>query len=200
MGASVIVTVLVLLCAPAIVAAQALSPSSGDPAAGERLFRARGCIDCHGNDVTTFQRQARPLAGFAAAMWNHFPRMADRIRASRMATPYFTAEEMRDLVAFLSPGTAAVASRAGDPRRGEQVVTDKGCLGCHSTSAPRGPRAGRLADLKGLASPWTVAAQMWNHAFLMELDTQAQARPWPTLTATEMADLLAFLEALMRAR
>jgi hypothetical protein len=41
---------------------------------------------------------------------------------------------------------------------------------------------------------------MWNHAFLMELDTQAQARPWPTLTATEMADLLAFLEALMRAR
>jgi len=43
-------------------------------------------------------------------------------------------------------------------------------------------------------------AQMWNHAFLMELDRQGQRVSWPRFTAGEMADLVAFLQALMRAR
>jgi cytochrome c551/c552 len=199
--------VLMALCAPGIVTAQSRSGPPGDPVAGARLFRARGCIDCHANDVADFQRQARPLDALAAAMWNHFPLMADRIRASRMTTPYFTSGEMRDVAAFLSSGTPdrgpadpSLLGRAGDPGRGEQLVAEKGCLECHSISSPHGKRAGNLADLKGLESPWAVVAQMWNHAFLMELDRQGQRVSWPRFTAGEMADLVAFLQALMRAR
>jgi hypothetical protein len=111
-------------------------------------------------------------------------------------------------VAFLSPGDpgrpaaddARLLGETGDPARGQQVVRDKGCLRCHSVSAPAGPRAGNLADLKGLESPWTVVAQMWNHAFLMELERQGQGGAWAPLTAGEMADLVAYVQALMRAR
>ncbi len=77
---------------------------------------------------------------------------------------------------------------------------DKGCLRCHSVSSPAGQRAGNLADLKGLESPWTVVAQMWNHAFLMELERQGQGVTWAPLSAGEMADLVAYVQALMRAR
>jgi cytochrome c551/c552 len=195
---------LLVLGAPAVVTAQATSDRAADPAEGARLFRARGCIECHAGDVTDLQRQARPLFALAAQMWNHFPHMAERIRASRLATPYFTSSEMRDLVAFLvrnpAPDDLSLVGRAGDARRGERLVADKGCLGCHSITTTHGRRAGGLANLKGLDSPWAVVTQMWNHAFLMELETQSQRAKWPRLTAAEMADLVAFLQALMRAR
>jgi mono/diheme cytochrome c family protein len=179
-----------------------------DPAAGARLFQTRGCQECHAADLARLRERSRSLPALAAAMWNHFPVMAERIRARRMPTPYLTSRELRDLVAYLAPadpGRAGADDRrllgeGGDPARGRQVVTQKGCLGCHSTSPPRGTRAGNLADLKGLESPWTVVAQMWNHAFLMELETQGQKVAWAPMTAAEMADLVAYLEALMRAR
>lgn len=191
-----------LLCAPGIATAQAPSSATMDPVAGERLFSTRRCIECHAADVARFQRQARPLYSLAAAMWNHFPQMADRMRASTVAnTPYFTSGEMSDLAAFLYAGDPVSAQGyVGDPTRGQQLVTDKGCLVCHSMSGAGGARAGRLDGLKGLDSPWSVVAQMWNHAFLMQLETQAQRGSWTRLSAGEMADLVAFLQALMRAR
>jgi hypothetical protein len=141
-------------------------------------------------------------------MWNHFPQMADRIRASNVNTPYFTSSEMSDLVAFLYsgdpyapvPDDSRLLGQVGDPKRGQQLVTDKGCLVCHSISPPGGKRAGSLDDLKGLESPWSVVAQMWNHSFLMQLEAQGQRSTWTQLSVGEMADLVAFLQALMRAR
>jgi hypothetical protein len=103
-----------------------------------------------------------------------------------MPTPYVTGTELRDLAAFLAVGAP---DTVGQPRRGEQVVRTSGCLDCHALSGARGPHAGRLDQLKGLESPWTVMAHMWNHAFLMELETQAQHARWPPLTPTDLADL-----------
>jgi mono/diheme cytochrome c family protein len=199
---------LLILCAPGMAVAQTPSPPTADPVAGARLFRARGCTECHGADLARFRAQPRPLFALTAAMWNHFPVMAERIRTAKRPTPYLTSSELRDLVAFLrseSPERRAsddprLLGDLGDAGRGRQLVTDKGCLECHALSGPGGKRAGSLDALKGLDSPWTVAAQMWNHAFLMELETQGQRVPWVRLSATDMADLVAFLQALMRAR
>jgi mono/diheme cytochrome c family protein len=132
--------------------------------------------------------------------------MGTRIRASQANRPYLTSQEMRDLVAFLSSGTAGAArtdadlvGEPGDAKRGEQLVTVKGCLQCHSLSRPARGRADSFDDLKGIDSPWSVAAQMWNHSFLMQLETQAQKRSWARLSPAEMADVLAFIQAQMRA-
>ncbi len=195
---------LVVLCAPGILPAQPSSSPTGDPSAGARLFRTRGCIECHAGDLARFQRQPRPLYALAAAMWNHFPQMAARIRASSADRPYLTSSEMRDLVAFLypadphdpAPAEPRLLGPEGDPERGQHLVTDKGCLACHSISPPGGKRAGSLDGLKGLDSPWNIVAQMWNHMFLM----QVQRNAWTQLSAGEMADLVAFLKGLMRAR
>lgn len=138
-------------------------------------------------------------------MWNHAPQMSERIRGSDAKRPYVTAREMSDLGAFLYGGDvvrgdARLVGPRGDARRGERLVTEKGCLACHSITRPGGRRAGSLDSLKGIESPWTVVAQMWNHAFLMDLATRAEGYTWTTLTAEEMADLTAFLESLMRTR
>lgn len=181
-----------------VASAQPLAAPAGDPVAGGRLFQTRGCVECHGADLARVQ-QDRSLYALAAAMWNHFPAMAGRIRASTTSAPYFTSGEMRDLMAFLHATDQGPSSPAGDAERGRQLVAAKGCLECHSLSGPAGKHAGSLDNLKGLDSPWSVVAQMWNHSFLMALKTEGQGAGWQQLSTDEMADLVAFLRALMRA-
>jgi cytochrome c2 len=183
-------------------AQESLTPSQ-DPVAGARLFETKGCVQCHaingaggkaGPDLGHVER-SRSYYGLAAAMWNHVPQMAPRIRQSGAERPYLTSDEMSDLVAFLyklRPGERLL-DESGDAQRGQQIVADKGCLECHSLWPPKGKHAGSLNRLKGVGSPWAIIAMMWNHAFLMELKTEEVRGPWPTLSAGEMTDLVAFL-------
>ena len=185
-----------------------------DPVAGARLFETKGCVGCHamngvgGGDGPDLGRTARPRSFYdlAAAMWNHLPHMSRRIWASGADRPYLSPYEMSDLIAFLyapnalgPPGAVEGGERffveSGDPQRGEQLVTAKGCLACHAL--PGGEGGGKIARsfdrLKGSETPWIVLAAMWNHSFLMALNTESQRRAWPRLTSEETADLLAFL-------
>jgi mono/diheme cytochrome c family protein len=184
--------------------AQELFTPTQDPVVGARLFEVKGCVQCHaikgvgGKDGPDLGRleQARSFYDLAAAMWNHLPQMAQRIRASDAVRPYLTPNEMSDLIAFLyGPRSFDEPGEAGDPRRGQQLVADKGCLNCHSLAPPRGKTAGTLSWLKGVDSPWTVMAMMWNHSFLMAVMTEDQKTAWPRLSSGEMADLVAFLRA-----
>jgi mono/diheme cytochrome c family protein len=186
--------------------AQELFNPTRDPVAGARLFEAKGCVQCHaingeggkdGPDLGRLQG-ARSFYEVAAAMWNHLPQMARRFRASGADRPYLTPNQMSDLIAFLYGPRSLDESGpgvSGDPRRGEQLIAAKGCLDCHSLAPPRGKTAGSLTSLKGVDSPWTVMATMWNHSFLMAVMTRDQNTPWPSLSSAEMADLVAFLRA-----
>jgi mono/diheme cytochrome c family protein len=182
-------------------AQQPYTPTS-NLAAGARLFQTKRCIQCHAiNDVggkegPDLGRIEPPgsFYGLAAAMWNHLPQMAQRIQASRAERPYFTPDEMSDLIAFLYP-SKSFDGGPGDAKRGRQLVSDKGCLACHELSGPGRRDVRSLDELKGFDSPWTVIAAMWNHAFLMELKTEEQRGAWPRFSAAEMADLVAFLRA-----
>jgi mono/diheme cytochrome c family protein len=192
----------------AVTVAGAQSPSEPTAAAaGAELFRTRGCASCHAGDVGRFQANPRPLFALAAAMWNHFPRMAEQIRDANRGRPYLTSGELRSLVAYLYPGElrpgvdeASLVGQPGDPKRGEPLVASKGCLACHAISAPGRGSAASLDQLKGVDSPWSIVAQMWNHSFLMQLETRGQGVTWAPLSETEMADLVAYLQQLMRAR
>jgi mono/diheme cytochrome c family protein len=211
-NSTVLAIAFTLLCALGAASAQELFTPTQDPLAGARLFQMKGCVQCHaidgvggktGPDLGRIE-PPRSFYDLAAAMWNHLPRMAQRMWPSLADRPYLTPNEMSDLIAFLhTPGSSGApehlerSPRLGpaDPQRGRQLVADKGCLGCHSLTGPGGQAAGSLDWLKGLDSPWTIIATMWNHSFLMALKTEERKSAWPTLSSDEMADLVAFLRA-----
>jgi len=159
--------------------------------AGERLFRTKGCVRCHqaglqggsvGPDLTTVG--PRDPSDFAAAMWNKGGRMRDAMRAAGIAVPPLTGAEMADLVAYL--GILQYAAGAGSESRGRQAAAAGGCTGCHAGGAPR------LSQTAGLASGGAAIAALWNH---VALPTDSLRRSWRALTAPQVTDLLAYLEA-----
>src|SRR2546422_3651588 len=106
----VIVALVVLLwIVHAPTFAQPLFSPAQDPVSGSHIFGARGCSKCHsingvggkvGPDLGRIQRP-RSFYDLAAAMWNHLPRMVERMRQLKIERPFLTPWETGDLIAFL---------------------------------------------------------------------------------------------------
>ncbi len=80
----------------------------GDATRGAKIFREKSCAGCHapatGGAVgpnLAASGLVRSSLGWASAMWNHAPVMAQKTRDEGIAWPQFANDEMRDLVAFL---------------------------------------------------------------------------------------------------
>jgi mono/diheme cytochrome c family protein len=169
---------------------------------GRQLFVEKQCVACHsikgvgsrvGPDLGARERPWT-LFEFAAALWNKAPAMREIMRARGITVPQLRPEEMVDLVAYLaSVGYFAVS---GNPRQGQELITHKGCLGCHALFGQGGTRARDLVKARGLDSPAAVIAALWNHLTAVEPGSAAQPTAWPQLSAPEMADLMAFLQGL----
>jgi len=140
----------------------------------------------------------RSLTEFAAAMWNKVPAMMEAMKARGIVVPQLTPQEMADFVAYLY--AVRYFAEPGDPRRGEELVTAKGCLSCHPVRGRGGKGAGDLARADRLPSPAAAIAAMWNHALIMEERAAPQKRAWPQFRPEEMADLVAYLQELRRSR
>jgi mono/diheme cytochrome c family protein len=166
---------------------------------GRRLFVDKRCAECHGpgglggrlGPDLGARALHRSVGQFAAAMWNKAPAMAAAMATRGMQVPQLRVEEMADIVAYLY--SVQYLPGGGDRSRGLQLLASKGCLGCHSLAGSGGRLAGDLARAKGLASPAHVVAGMWNHSFVMDDRTDRRQHPWPTLTAAEMAHVVAAL-------
>ncbi len=82
----------------------------------------------------------------------------------------------------------------GSAARGEQLLTDKGCIDCHRQS---GQRAGRPPDLSrtppDAGTPSMLASAMWNHAPSMWAARVAVEARKSELTSIEAADLFAYM-------
>jgi mono/diheme cytochrome c family protein len=173
---------------------------------GERLFAARGCVDCHGIKGSGGP-VGPPLAGrriypslfeFAAAMWNKEPVMAREMKRRNLPVPPLQANELADIVGYLY--SVDYFAGAGEPRQGEEVVNAKGCLKCHSIRGKGGRVGPDFAKIRGLNQPANVVSAMWNHGVAMEKEAKEKAVAWPVLRGDEMAQVVAFLEALARSR
>ena len=96
----------------------------GDPAAGQKVFAAKGCVRCHavrGNGATNapdLSKVAVSGDGLAwmHAMWNHAQSMVEPVTRELGTWPQFTGVEMNDLVAYVNGGPSATIQEDGDVR------------------------------------------------------------------------------------
>lgn len=173
---------------------------SQDPLAGSRVFGSKGCSKCHavngvggkvGPDLGRIQAN-RSFDDLAAAMWNHFPRMAAEMRKRQVLPPYLTPSEVGDLIAFLY--TQNYFATPGNVEAGKKLFTTKDCITCHQLGDVGGVVGPRL-DVLGQLTPMDVAAAMWNHGSGMSAAMHARGINRPSLTASELRDLIAYLRA-----
>ncbi len=176
----------------------------GDPHTGARLFfEKKGCAHCHsvsgsGGKLAPdlgYQREVQAgLNQLVTAMWNHAPRMWERMRKEKVNYPDLRNDEMAHLFAFLY--AARYVDEPGDPIQGQRLFQVKGCLRCHAVRGQGGDVGPDLAKVSGVDTPirWTQA--MWNHAPAMEAGVRRLNLSWPKFEGREMNDLLAYIRGL----
>jgi mono/diheme cytochrome c family protein len=199
--AAVLVCALVALALPWPALAQPLFGSGQDPLAGSRVFGEKGCARCHavngvgGKVGPDLGQRPRPRSFFdlATAMWNHLPRMAERMQQLNIPRPRLDATEASDLIAFLY--TLNYFDPPGDPQAGRRLFTAKRCVVCHQVSGVGGVVGPNLDALGQSGSPIFVAAAMWNHGPAMAEVMRAKRIERPTFRDRELLDLIAFLRA-----
>src|SRR5262245_50328374 len=158
-----------LLCVGGTAWAQQPAGSSQDAQAGSRVFDTKGCVKCHavngvgGKVGPDLARVSRPRSFFdlATAMWNHLPRMADRMKQLGIDRPKLDDKETRDLLAFLY--TLNYFDPPGNRERGKKLFAEKKCVVCHQVGGAGGAVGPPLDSLKKFNSPIFVAAALWNH-------------------------------------
>jgi len=179
--------------------AQTVFSPSQDPIAGSRVFATKGCETCHaingvgGKIGPDLAKSSRPHSFFdvATALWNHLPRMTDRMKQLGITRPQLTAKEAGDLIGFLY--TLNYFDPPGDAAAGRRVFAEKKCIVCHQVGGSGGAVGPKLDSLKQFASPMYLASAMWNHGPAMAEAMKAQGIERPTLTAQELRNLSAFL-------
>jgi cytochrome c2 len=179
--------------------AQAPPTAPQDPLAGSRVFGSKGCVKCHavngigGRVGPDLGRIARPRSFYdlATAMWNHLPRMADRMQQLGIARPHLEVQEAADLVGFLY--TLNYFDAPGDRAAGRRLFTEKRCVVCHQVDGVGGVVGPNLDFLRPFRSPIYVASAMWNHGPQMMDAMAARNVPRPSFTGAELRDLSAFL-------
>ena len=172
--------------------------SLGDPRQGEILFVSKGCASCH----TSGRGQAPQLAGpqfqasvsqIAGQMWNHLPRMYQRMTSQGIPFPTFSGQEMNNLISYLY--SLAYIGRPGDVQKGQVVFNEKGCVRCHGLPGKDEPTLGPDLATVPLDSPLGTIPAMWNHALEMEGRMREKEIVWPRFQGSDMADLQAYLQA-----
>jgi mono/diheme cytochrome c family protein len=195
------VSLLLLLGLAQALAQPAVGPAPQDPLAGSQVFGRKGCSKCHavngvggqiGADLARLPR-ARTFYDFAAAMWNHIPRMADQMQQLDIPRPHLSPQETGNLIAFLY--TLNYFDPGGNAEAGRQLFVAKKCAVCHQVGNVGGVVGPPLDALEQSGSPIFVAAAMWNHGFAMTEKMRAKGIERPTFKGSELLDLIAYLKS-----
>jgi cytochrome c551/c552 len=181
--------------------AQVPAAAPQNPEAGAAVYGSRGCPACHaisgvGGSVGPDLRAATSSSdavGITAALWNHIPPMAERMRSLEIVRPRLGAREAGDLLAFLYAIGASGGS--GSPEAGEETFRSSGCVRCHQVGAVGGVIGPRLDRVSSLRSPIGLATGLWNHSGDMIPAMRTMGLAYPQLSAADISDLVAFLDA-----
>ena len=167
----------------------------GNPREGQNVFRQKRCDACHGEggrDLNTSQLQTS-LTEIVEMMWNHSSPMWRDMRDRGLRVPSFTNKEMADLVAFLY-----FIPYFGDEEgqtSGQAVLTEKGCISCHSQKAVSENKGIDLAEVSHY-SIFELISVMWNHVPEMEKMLTEFNMPWPRFEKEEMMNLISYIRSM----
>ncbi|MBI4909928.1 MAG: c-type cytochrome [Acidobacteria bacterium] len=184
-------TLLLMMLAPGTLPADDLA----DAARGAALVQSLRCAGCHNfavhsgkGPLARLLRTRLTPARLVAAMWNHAPVMYNAIAAAGTPFPRIEREQSHDILAyFASYDYFEVPS---DPRKGAKLFYQKLCNTCHAGEKTTGPP---VAQWKSAANRIEWYHAMWSHAPHMKAAMDHKTMNWPSLSATEMGHLLAFV-------
>lgn len=174
----------------------------GSATAGRQLFETRGCVSCHGaagshGNPLDLDRADLPdtLSGIATHMWNHAPAMLEEAERQGMAEQIrgLEAQEMVDVITYLL--TRRYFFSPGDAAAGRRVFLAKRCAECHAIDGMEGVGGPALSPIRGQASPIFMAHVMWAFGPKMLSAMADRGIAWPQFEASEMSDLIAYLNA-----
>jgi mono/diheme cytochrome c family protein len=82
---------------------------AGSPAAGARVFAAKGCATCHNDPSSGAPKlsgtgRSFSAAGIVSVLWHHGPTMLDQMKTKGIAWPRFGGSDMANLIAYLNGG------------------------------------------------------------------------------------------------
>jgi cytochrome c2 len=101
------------------------------------------------------------------------------------------------LLLLFSAAARAQVPVPGDPRAGEQIVRDEGCLSCHNVRGQGATIGPDLARPSARAySPGIMAALMWNHAPAMWSAMERRGVERPLIDETRAGHLFAYFYSL----
>ncbi len=170
----------------------------GNPRRGERLFSANGCVGCHG---AVGRGGVGPALGpgkfsggvtqIAAVMWQHGPRMWKKMEEMKIPYPRLEGSDMADLIAYLY--FLGFFDERGDPVRGKELFSARGCVQCHSIKGEGGKVGPDLAQIQAFASAIDAIQGLWNHVPMMEEATRQRGIAWPQFQSREMADVVEYV-------
>lgn len=159
----------------------ALALTSGEN--GKTLFDSKGCAACHtGKRELGTRLHGQTLMDIAVDMWNHAPKMAE-------SAPGLDVNEMRDITSYLWAQQFFVDT--GSASAGKRVFKSKHCSDCHGDASSGAPK---LANGEPL-SAYTMVSALWRHGPQMLEQMRTKNIPWPHFDGSQMADLIAYLNA-----
>ena len=96
--------------------------------------------------------------------------------------------------ALLAAASLSAPQTPGAAERGRTLFSARQCVHCH---APRGQhgRGPAVEELRRPQGALELAGRFWNHSPAMFITLRQEGVGWPEITAAEMADVMAYLQA-----
>ena len=174
---------------------------SESPSTGVRVFQTKGCIDCHAvngvgataaPDLGRKRSEQPDLPQLVAAMWNHAPRMWQRMNEKRVQKPSLDDQEVAAIFAYLY--MAQHVEGLGDSKRGYQIFGVKGCAQCHTLGEESAKRGLTLATSSEARTPAHWMEALWNHAPQMQIELEKTGLSWPEFEGHDFSDLYSYVK------
>lgn len=170
---------------------------------GAALFQNLSCRQCHsingaggniGPDLGRLVDRNFAPSGLAATMWNHAPVMWSAMSLNGVQAGDMSEQNAADIFAYFY--SQRYFEKPGDAARGKAVFQGRGCSGCHGIDQEIKPGINPVSRWQDLNHPFALSENMWNHLRSMLAAASEQNRPFPTLTAQDLTDLLVYLRNL----
>lgn len=176
---------------------------SRSPWEGLKVFQEKGCKQCHsvygvggkgGPDLGKKKFYGTYLK-LAALMWNHYPRMYNKMKEKGFRFSKLSTTEMSQLIDYLS-----FIRYRGEPGReslGRKLLKSKGCISCHKLGGEGGDLGPDISKSMRILSPLILLESMWNHGPHMMKMFQENHIKRPEFKDNEIVDLAIAIRASM---